>query len=572
MSHIPTIQHDFGSWSAGPDQSKWLNGPGSPARRAWWVHSAQPTVPMGARRGPFFRLTSPGAAPLLSLAELRRLSTLLSSDWAGCVVERWVQVDSQRLAVALYGGGEDSESRGKRFLMWSSRPALARVSEINRLPQAPDNPPAFVSYLRAHLSRARVQGARLIGDDRVLALRLTAREGEYDLVLSILGAKSNLYVLDGDGVIRAALRSPKETRPEMTLGASFLPPTQSRPQEGEDRFASVSDAEFLSAVEALYAEQEHERGASDLARDLRQTLRRETKNAQRRLDKLEAELAESEQANGLQRQGELLKTVLGRIEPGAESIEVDDFETGERVRIPLDPTRNPKENLDALFKRYQKLLRRLTKAGGQIDAARAWCERLDQWLSELAAAAPESGEANFEALERLAEEPEVARMLGRRRAAQASGGDASAPTPQSLPSRLRGVPTRLQPRRYLSRDGLEIWVGRHDAGNDYLSTRLARGNDLFFHLDGAPGSHVVLRTDGRTDPPQESLLDAAELAVHFSKQKNASRADVHIVPIKQVKKPKGAKAGLVWVTGGRSLHLRREEARLARLLAARIET
>ena len=108
-------------------------------------------------------------------------------------------------------------------------------------------------------------------------------------------------------------------------------------------------------------------------------------------------------------------------------------------------------------------------------------------------------------------------------------------------------------------------------GNDYLTTRLARGNDLFFHLDGAPGSHVILRTEGRPDPPQESVLDACELAVHFSKQKNASHADVHVVPISRVRKPKGAKPGLVWVTGGRSLHLRREAARLERLLASRID-
>jgi predicted ribosome quality control (RQC) complex YloA/Tae2 family protein len=136
---------------------------------------------------------------------------------------------------------------------------------------------------------------------------------------------------------------------------------------------------------------------------------------------------------------------------------------------------------------------------------------------------------------------------------------------------LRDVPQRLLPRRYRSRDGLEIWVGRSDEGNDLLSTRLARGNDLFFHLDGAPGSHVVLRTEGRNDPPSESLLDACELAVNFSKFKNARSADVHIVPIKQVKKPKGAKKGLVYVTGGRSVHLRREETRLERLMQSRID-
>ena len=59
--------------------------------------------------------------------------------------------------------------------------------------------------------------------------------------------------------------------------------------------------------------------------------------------------------------------------------------------------------------------------------------------------------------------------------------------------------------------------------------------------------------------------------MRFSKQKNASRADVHVVPIKQVKKPKGAKRGLVWVTGGKSIHLRRDEERLSRVLASKID-
>ena len=135
----------------------------------------------------------------------------------------------------------------------------------------------------------------------------------------------------------------------------------------------------------------------------------------------------------------------------------------------------------------------------------------------------------------------------------------------------REVPARFVPRRYRTAGDLEIWVGRSDAANDYLSTRLARGKDLFFHLDGAPGSHVILRTEGRDDPPSDALLDACELAVHYSKFKNATRADVHVVPIKNVKKPKGAKPGLVMVHGGKSIHLRRSEARLRRVLEAKID-
>jgi predicted ribosome quality control (RQC) complex YloA/Tae2 family protein len=114
-------------------------------------------------------------------------------------------------------------------------------------------------------------------------------------------------------------------------------------------------------------------------------------------------------------------------------------------------------------------------------------------------------------------------------------------------------------------------VGRNDEGNDYLTTRLARGNDLFFHLEGYPGSHVVLRTEGRADPPPESILAACELAVHFSRLKDAGRADVHVAHIKDVKKPKGVKRGLVYVTRGKTIHLRRHPKRLEDILASRLD-
>ncbi len=65
--------------------------------------------------------------------------------------------------------------------------------------------------------------------------------------------------------------------------------------------------------------------------------------------------------------------------------------------------------------------------------------------------------------------------------------------------------------------------------------------------------------------------DASELAVHFSRHKNAGRADVHVVPIKNIRKPKGVKMGLVYVTGGKTVHLRREQTRLERVLKSRID-
>jgi len=178
------------------------------------------------------------------------------------------------------------------------------------------------------------------------------------------------------------------------------------------------------------------------------------------------------------------------------------------------------------------------------------------------AAALEARSGDAAALAALAERPDARRLLARY---------APRPPPQTRRRRETGPSARLRPRRYAASGGLEIWVGRSDEGNDHLTMRLARGKDLFLHLEGSPGSHVILRTEGRDDPPSEALLEAAELAVHFSKHRKVTRADIHVVPVKNISKPRGAKPGLVYVTGGRSLRLRREPARLKRVLDARID-
>lgn len=509
------------------------------------------------------------SARMLSLKELRRASEIIDTEFRGHRVERWVQPDAQTLAFSVYGRDAEEDEGRKRFLRLSCAHQLSRISETGRLPKAPDRPPAFSSYLRAHLSRAVIQGARLVDDDRQLAIRLTAREGEFELLLCLMGNRSNMYILGSKGEVVSTLRSLPDTRPELKMGHRYLSPASQKPAPGEDRFQDASSASFLKAIETHYAPLGGEREQSDLAQRLGQVLKREVKNARRRFEKIEAELAEADFAGEYARQGELLKSVLGQITPGQTEIKVRDYETGDEVTIPLDPKKNAKGNLEATFKRYQKLLRRLAKAGGQVDEARDWLTFVEAQIARMAELAAEGGDS-LPALEKIAAHPQINRMLQRRAAAQA-GPSIPQDEKSKLPARLRDVPPKLIPRRYLSADGLEIWVGRSDEGNDHLTTRLARGKDLFFHVEGAPGSHVILRTDGRDDPPSESLLDACELAVRYSKQKNAGSAQVHIVPIKNVTKPKGAKVGLVHVTGGKSVLLRREEARLTRLVAAKID-
>jgi predicted ribosome quality control (RQC) complex YloA/Tae2 family protein len=219
--------------------------------------------------------------------------------------------------------------------------------------------------------------------------------------------------------------------------------------------------------------------------------------------------------------------------------------------------------MKSYFARYQKEMRGekiIRQQLEEVQKAQSAMEEIEQRLQEVLHCEP----LDLGALENLASVKTVRRLLQRNQ-------PNSKPSKSiARPKRKKEIPSRLLPKRYQTRDGLEIWVGRSDEGNDYLTTRLARGNDLFFHLEGNPGSHVILRTEGRSDPPAASLLDACELAVHFSKLKNTTRADVHMAPIKNVKKPKGAKPGLVFVRKGRTIHLKRDPKRLQNILASRL--
>jgi predicted ribosome quality control (RQC) complex YloA/Tae2 family protein len=445
-------------------------------------------------------------------------------------------------------------------LLLSCRPRTARVSLREAPEPAPATPPPFAQYLRAHLAGARLAEAGLRGGDRVLSLVFEGREQRSELLLQLLGPRSNVYLLDGQGRLLVSMRPLEETRRDLAGGETWLPPRSAPPAPGEDRFAAVADETLLAAIEARYSAEEAGAETEGLRKRLTRALERQRSALAKKEKLVLSDIGESERAPDFGRLGELLKSVLAAVPPRASQVSARDFATGETVEIPLDPALSPAANLAALFKRQKRAERQLLRAQQELGALEERREELGRLEAELAAS-PDDG------LEAFAARGEIQRLLARY-------APAAAPEPRPRPARAkRGeeVPARLQPRRYRSADGLEIWVGRNDDGNDYLTTRLARGKDLFFHLEGSPGSHVVLRTEGSGDAPPEALLEAAELAVHFSSQKNAGRADVHVAAIKDVSKPKGAKPGLVYVHRGRTLHLRRDPARLQRILEARIE-
>ena len=101
-----------------------------------------------------------------------------------------------------------------------------------------------------------------------------------------------------------------------------------------------------------------------------------------------------------------------------------------------------------------------------------------------------------------------------------------------------------------------LFVGASDADNDYLSTQVAASNDWWFHADGVPGSHVILRAKADQEPGKETLRQAAAVAAYHSKARNAGTTPVHCTRARYVKKPRGVKTGTVQVAHGTTLKVR----------------
>jgi predicted ribosome quality control (RQC) complex YloA/Tae2 family protein len=232
-----------------------------------------------------------------------------------------------------------------------------------------------------------------------------------------------------------------------------------------------------------------------------------------------------------------------------KELEVEDFlaEGAPRRKIALDPKLSPQENLQRAFERARKLERGSAAVESEIALARERVAALEALALE-ARSGPDPLALDAAAVARG--------LLDARQEADPRKRPA-APAP------------RLPYRSFATAAGAEIRVGRTAKDNDELSFRHARGNDVWLHTADAPGSHVVLRLEGRGEPEPEDLLDAAHLALHFSPLRGATRGRIHVARCKEVHKPRGAKPGLVQLSGGKHIEIRVQPGRLERLLGTR---
>ncbi|WP_432821974.1 Rqc2 family fibronectin-binding protein [Trichloromonas sp.] len=541
---------------------------------------------------------------ILSLdAVVRELNGLLR----GAALSQIHQPGPSELVLRLWTGRENLR------LLLSVDPRASRLHLTAKKLPNPQAPPRFCQLLRSRLTR--LLAIERLPAERIVLLHFAGSEkSRWTLVAELLGSHANLVLLDGAGrVVDTLLRQPQGPRP-LLPGRPYLPPAatnridlaaglpeipalpferwlleqitpmtplwaaelaaaaacgevpaqllghfreqwlagdfspclltwQGRPLlsallpqyveiAGLQRFASMSEA-----ADAFYGEASEDAVFGSGKGELEKLVRKASQRLEKRLANIAAE-AERGQNYERQRQlGDLLLANLYRLRRGLAEVTVDDWfaDPPAPVTIPLDPALSPQENAEACFRRHRKGKRGVEHiARRRLETA----EELD-WLAGVALAIDEA---------------ETAAELQALRQELVAGGVLKPPA--RPPRRLPAPAADAGLRQALSPSGLRLIWGRNNRSNDQVSKSLTDADDLWFHAHNLPGCHLVLKREGRREIPEADIQYAAALAAGYSRGRDDHKVEVMVVEGRSVRKPKGARPGLVLAEPMRTLVVR----------------
>ncbi len=333
--------------------------------------------------------------------------------------------------------------------------------------------------------------------------------------------------------VREALTSEQRRVPYLLYRAdgsplefSFLPITQ----YGLDATGREA-ASFSALLDDFYAEKDAAERMRRYAHDITRTLTTATERLVRKLENQRRELKESGDRERKRLYADLINANLHVIPKGAASVELMNYydEHCAMLTVPLDPALPAARNAQKYYKEYRKAKTAEEILQQQIALGESELRYLESVSDALSRAADSR---DLEELRRELEQSGYLRAKKEKRRAAA--------------------PTR--PLTFRSDDGFTILVGRNNVQNDQLTTRTAKGSDWWFHTKNIPGSHTVILTEG-VEPPETTLRQAAILAATHSKAASSAQVPVDYTRIRHVKKPSGAKPGMVIYENNRTVYV-----------------
>lgn len=249
----------------------------------------------------------------------------------------------------------------------------------------------------------------------------------------------------------------------------------------------------------------------------------------KKLELQKGELAACGEREVFRVRGDLVSANIYRMEKGMNEVTVDNYFTGEPETIKLDVRLSPSQNAQKFYGEYRKL----------ETAEKMLTKLIEQEKQELVYL-----DSVFDAAARAQTDAELQEI----RLELSQSGYLKKGRNKSTDKAVKP----LQPLKFKSKDGFDIWVGRNNIQNDKLTLKTAKGEDLWLHTKDIPGSHVIVFAKGR-EIPDSTILEAAGLAASNSKAKGGTKIPVDYTKVRYVKKPNGAKPGMVIFTNNKTI-------------------
>ena len=490
-------------------------------------------------------------------------------------------------------------------LLLSAAPGRARL-QLTALPREnPAEPPMFCMLLRKYLTGGRILALRQVPGDRIAILEVEAANELGDkvrrqLVIEAMGRTANLILVDGEGRItdcvrkvegdlatgkRAVMPGLFYRLPEPFRGLSpliarelqFRGDTRSREDSAQEIEAELqtgsgqpnlllidgkpTDFSFLPILQYglnsenvpyesfsklfddFYAVREQEERARQQGQDLIKSVQNARDRLVRKMGIQHQELEEAGNRDRLREFGDILTSNLHQLYKGQTSATLQDYydPEGKMVSIPLDPLLTPQQNAARYYKNYNRAKTAAVMLKEQLEKGEKELSYLESVLENLHLA---EGEKDLQEIRQ-----ELTETGYLRRPAKAA---------------KRNRPVAGKPMEFRSSAGLRILVGKNNSQNDRLTTKQADKRDIWLHTQKIHGSHVILCTEG-AQPDLQSVTEAAMLAAWFSQGRTGQKVPVDYTPVKFVKKPAGARPGMVVYTTYETAYVTPNEETVKRL-------
>jgi predicted ribosome quality control (RQC) complex YloA/Tae2 family protein len=456
----------------------------------------------------------------------------------GSHVQKVRQPDYKRLLLELYRPGSAlnlliSLEQGRTRLHSTER----KVE--NRIPLQ-----RFAQFLRSRIQGGRITEVYQIEQDRIVLFRITKAGQTTKLYVRLWGGAANVIATDPEHtILDAFFRRP--ARGEVS-GEHYDPLEQIRSTRSSGARQNTftvreypgEETSFNRYIEEEYRRRELEAEKKRLREKTESRITKRRRKIRDTLAALEEKEQEAERAERYKELGDMILGNLHRINTGDHWAQVENFYSdNEPIDIELDPELSPQKNAEGYYERYRKAKRNDERLREEAANRRRELQHLEEW------------ERAFDEASGLEEEVTLLnRFLGQE---EQRGGK------EKKEGDIPGL--RFHSGQFL------ILVGRTARENDELLRRYANGNDYWLHTRDVPGGYVFIKHISGKSVPLETLLDAGNLAVYYSKARNAGKAELYYTRVKHLRRAKDGKKGLVLPTQEKNLAVEIDEQRLRRL-------